>query len=110
MITYYLNDKTYYIQCGFTKLDVERTTGNVLGQVTANRTYWHVLFIGSPEVHRTELLELAKETATAKYGQDIDIRNPKYSSKWSAASLLLYFSILGWVENASVTIDVIKIP
>jgi hypothetical protein len=57
---------------------------------------------------REFLLEQAKKEAEKKYGNNIELTNIEYEGNWSPASILLYFSMLGFVEKASITADVIQ--
>ncbi len=82
---------------------------NKIGTIDSNKTYWHILFIGNPEKNREELYNLALEKAKNKYGEKIKLYNLRYEGKLSAASLLLYFSFLGYVENATLIADVYEI-
>ena len=70
-----------------------------------NFSKWHILFTGNTE---ETVLERAEAEAEAKYGEGAFPMNIRYNGNWSASSLLLYFSMLGWVEKLSVTADVFK--
>ena len=107
-IAYEIANQQRFLECSFTEDDIIRSIGRPIGHVSASKTVWHLFFINNPEGNREDLLKKAHEMAVQQYGQDIKITNPKYSSNWNIASLLLYFSMLGWVENASVTADVIR--
>lgn len=79
-----------------------------LGEISVDKTNWIFLFLRSPESRQKELKELLLEKAKSTYGQDVEIGNVRYEGKWSPASLLFYFSMLGWVENASATATVYR--
>jgi hypothetical protein len=77
-----------------------------IGTVTYSKTYWNILFLKSVDSRRSELLQLAKEKAKKQYGNDIELANIAYSGSWKPESLILYFSMLGFVEKASISADV----
>jgi len=82
-------------------------TDNIVGTVEAKKTNWNPLFISSKENRQQKLFEMALEKAKVQYGNEATIVNVKYHGSWSPLSLLFYFSSLGWVENASISADVI---
>lgn len=77
-----------------------------IGVITSEKTFWHLLFLGDSDKNREELYALALEEAKKEYGDNIELYNLNYVGKWSLKSLLLWFSTLGYVENASLTADV----
>lgn len=78
-----------------------------LGEVEVEKRFWNFLFLRSGDKRRKELFELAQEKALAEYGSDRLI-NLKYEGSWNGLSLLLYFSMLGFVEDATLTATVIS--
>jgi hypothetical protein len=80
----------------------------IIGSVSYEKTFWNVLFLKSVDKRREFLLEQATKEAEKKYGNNIELTNIEYEGNWSPASILLYFSMLGFVENASITADVIQ--
>lgn len=81
--------------------------GKKLGQVTEEKRVWNVLFLKSVEERRQVLLDLATQQAIEKYGNDIALANVRYDGTWNPLSILLYFSMLGFVENETITADVL---
>lgn len=81
--------------------------GKKLGQVTVQKRVWNVLFLKSVEERRQVLFNLAMQQAIEKYGTDIALANVRYDGTWNPLSILLYFSILGFVENETITADVL---
>lgn len=77
-----------------------------LGNVRADKRFWNVLFLKSVEKRRKILFDEAMVEAKRKYGENIDLKNLRYEGVWNPASLLFYFSMLGFVEDASLTADV----
>lgn len=78
-----------------------------LGSVQVTRTYWHPLFIGRSSVaKRLQLDEMLLAKAREQHGPTAEITNITYESSWNAASLLFYFSMMGFVETASARADV----
>jgi len=77
-----------------------------LGTVTVKETYWNFLFLNSVENRRKVLFDKAMLEAKNKYGENIELKNLRYQGDWNAASLLFYFSMLGFVEDATLTADV----
>jgi hypothetical protein len=80
----------------------------VLGTVTVEKRFWNIFFMPAVDKRRETLYNLALQDARLKYGADITLTNLHYLGSWSPASLVLYFSIIGFVENASLTADVVK--
>ncbi|MBP7030987.1 MAG: hypothetical protein KBB84_08300 [Spirochaetes bacterium] len=99
------NDK-YIIFKGDDSVSSLPAKATSFGSVTVNKTYWHVLFLKSADSCRESLYEAAMTEAKKQYGENIVLKNLKYKGNWSPASLLLYFSMLGYVEKASLTADV----
>ncbi len=83
---------------------------NKLGQVTVKQKTWNLLFTKSIEKRRQILFDKATQKAVEQYGNDILLANVRYEGMWNPLSLLLYFSMLGFVEDASVTADVLENP
>lgn len=83
-------------------LDAERINSSVFVQTT----FWNVLFLRSVEERRNELYRTALYKAKSVYGNNIELKDLTYEGKWSAKSLLLYFSIFGFVENASLRANI----
>lgn len=79
----------------------------IVGNVEIKKVYWHILFMGAPEANRADLYKFAVEKAKKQYGESSQLININYVGNWNPASLLLYFSMLGFVETASITADVI---
>jgi len=80
----------------------------IIGSVKYETTFWNILFLNPVEKRREVLLREAKKEAVNKYGNNIELTNIEYAGNWSPASLILYFSMLGFVEKASITADVIQ--
>ncbi len=80
-----------------------------LGSVTINKTYWNILFLNSVEKRRNALYDEALAKAKEQYGEDIALTNVRYQGDWDVKSLLLYFSMLGFVENATISADVVNL-
>ena len=78
-----------------------------LGQVTVEKRTWNVLFLNSVEKRRQLLFDLAMQQAIEKYGNDIVLANVHYDGTWNPLSIILYFSMLGFVENETITADVL---
>lgn len=78
-----------------------------LGQVTAKKKNWNILFLSSEEARKQALYNQVLEVAKKQFGNDIIIANVRYNGSWNPLSILLYFSMLGFVENATVTADVL---
>jgi hypothetical protein len=86
------------------------TTASIkIGTITHKEIFWNILFLYSVENRRSYLLSKAKEDAVKIYGPDIQLINIEYTGSWNALSLILDFSLLGFVEDAAVTADVIRI-
>jgi hypothetical protein len=79
----------------------------VLGQVTVEKKNWNILFLQSEEGRKKVLYDMAFKLAKERYGDDIVLANIQYSGKWNPLSLVLYFSMLGFVEDATATADVL---
>ena len=80
----------------------------VLGTVSVKKQFWNVLFASRVESRRKQLYDLAIQEATTKYGSAVRLQNLVYEGKWSGLSLILYFSMLSFVEDASLTADVVR--
>ncbi|MGB4405585.1 MAG: hypothetical protein WBI82_01840 [Sphaerochaeta sp.] len=78
-----------------------------LGQVIAENRTWNVLFLKPIEDRRQILLDMATQQAKEEYGDDIILANVRYNGMWNPLSLLLYFSMFGFVEDATITADVL---
>lgn len=58
---------------------------------------------------RIEALEqLAEEKARAQYGENIYVVTERISGKWNPASLLMFFSTIGFVEDSEIEASVWK--
>lgn len=78
------------------------------GRVTATQMYIHPLFMGkSPEYMRMELQNKALEEAHNQYGSDSYLSNIQYYSNLNILGILFYFDMLGFVEDATITADVV---
>jgi hypothetical protein len=86
---------------------IAETKIDVLGQVYIEKKNWNVFFLRPVEKRRNELYEKALDKAREQYGDNIVLSNVRYKGSWSPASLLLYFSMFGFVEKASITADII---
>jgi hypothetical protein len=80
----------------------------MLGSVIVKKTFWNILFASPVNERRRTLYNLAMQDARYRYGDDIVLRNLRYIGSWSPMSLVLYFSLLGFVEDASLTADVVR--
>lgn len=88
---------------------VERTPGDeLLGYVKVEQIRWHPLFIGFPGRIRSSLREEARTKAEAQYGDDVRLVNERFTSEWHPLSLLIGFSMYGWVENAALSVTVLN--
>lgn len=88
-------------------LNNEIISESIIGNVDLKKTYIHPLFLGFSSVtKRTQLHEKLLQKAKSIYGEDVDIVNVVYESSWSPASLIFYFSLLGYVETAYAKADV----
>lgn len=83
---------------------------NKLGEVTAKQKTWNLLFTKSVEKRRKDLYDLATKKAIEQYGSNILLANIRYEGTWNPLSLVLYFSLLGFVEDAKITADVLESP
>jgi hypothetical protein len=77
-----------------------------IGMVEEKAMNWNILFLNPPENRRRYLYEKALSTAKKKYGSDVVLRNLRYNGDWNPLSLILYFSMLGFVEDATLVADV----
>lgn len=78
----------------------------MLGTIDVHERYWNVLFLKSVNERRSLLYTKALIEAKKKYGDNITLKNLQYIGEWHPLSLVLYFSMLGFVEDASLTADV----
>jgi hypothetical protein len=92
----------------FKNQKTEPATSQSLGPVSVAVTNWNILFQNSVTQRRKAIYNKALETAQSQYGNQVELRNLRFIGKWSPMSLLLYFSILGFVEDASLTADVFR--
>ncbi|MCK9303603.1 MAG: hypothetical protein M0P35_10495 [Bacteroidales bacterium] len=83
---------------------VNEATKNKVGTVSINKTIWHPLFTGNT---KDSLHVTLQSEAEKKYGKGVTLSNIQYDAEWSPKSLLLYFSILGYVDNAKASADVL---
>jgi hypothetical protein len=79
-----------------------------VGSVDIDRTFWNPLFVfPTPEQRRQTLIELAQVKAEKEFGSGVLLDNLDFKSTWSGWSLLFYFSMFGFVEDATLTADVV---
>lgn len=79
----------------------------IIGQVEVTKTYIHPLFIGASSIKkRTELQNMLLTKARQNYGSDAELLNINYESSWNGWSMLFYFSMMGFVEDAKATASV----
>ena len=87
-----------------TKKETPEETVKV-GTVSDKGKLWHFLFIGGA---KTSVCERLLNKAKAKFGEDATIENVDYEISWNVGlSMLLYFDMLGYVQNYSATADVV---
>lgn len=107
IISYTIDSKSYFlIVKGSDNITLPKTP-KIIGKVEAKKTYWHVLFIGNPDEHRAELRKIASKRAKEIYGMESKLINEIFTGNWNPLSILLYFSMLGFVEDAQINADVI---
>jgi hypothetical protein len=104
-IGYFVRETLKFLECVFTDTTPATIEAKPKGTVTVRRVYWHPLFIGFPQIERDELRSDAIQRATIEFGEPVRLYNLSYRSEWNGWSLLLYFSLLGWIENAILTAD-----
>jgi len=110
VFTYKLNGIDKYIIFGGDKsVSSMPKSDKILGTITVKQTYWNFLFLNSVENRRNNLFENAEKEAKEKYGSNIQLKNLRYVGDWNPASLLFYFSMLGFVEDAALTVDIVEI-
>lgn len=83
----------------------EAETKDYVGTVSDSYTQWHFLFTGNTmQTVQERLLEKAK----ILYGtEEVHLENIIYNGKWSGASLLMYFNLLGYAEKVTASADVV---
>ena len=77
-----------------------------VGNVSADNVYWNWLFQKDAEERRDKLMQTAAEKAAKEYGEEAIILLEKAEGKWSPKSLLMLFSTIGYVEDASLEASV----
>ncbi len=109
-VAYLTNNKSMFLECVFSAFPDQKITKDspIIGSVESKKVFIHPLFIATPESNRKALYKNAEEKARKEYGINIELVNLVYYSEWHFASLLFYFSMLGWVENATIMATVIK--
>lgn len=90
------------------KTDPEKEAVEVLGTVESSAFYPHILFINPVDWNRRQLYKKALAKAKSKYGENVELYNLDFVGKWNPLSLVLYFDVFGWCENAKLKADVIK--
>ncbi len=81
----------------------------IVGTAYAEKIYWNIFFISQPiQNKKNEVYNICLRDSIAKYGEDIILMNLKYESTWQIASMLLYFSMLGYVEKFSLSAEIWK--
>lgn len=80
---------------------------NIIGSVQVSKNYWHILWVSSDR-YQDELYNMGLEEAIKLYGNDIKLVNGSYKGIWSPFSLVLYFNMLGYVDEVTFTADVQK--
>jgi hypothetical protein len=109
VFTYKINgDEKYIVFSGENSVSNLPASDEILGTVDSEKTFWNFLFLKSPNKRREILHDMALQEAQGKYGNDVRLKNLKYVGAWSPASLLFYFSLLGFVEKATLSADVVK--
>jgi uncharacterized protein YceK len=83
-------------------------TPQKVATIVESDTYWSILFLESPEAMRKNLFEKASNKAKLLYGDDVKLINLNYTGEWNALSLLLYFGMLGQVQDVILTADVVS--
>ncbi len=100
--------------CSTLSLEISRDTDDFMekyeqvGKISAEKTCWNWLFLKSKEERSTELKDILTEKARNEYGEDAVISLETAEGQWSPASLLMLFSLLGFVEEASMEAAVWK--
>lgn len=98
-------DTTHYCTINFDAQYKETTEKTVLGTVSDTFSLWHVFFCFDTEEYTKAIL---LGTAEKQYGRDdIMLENINYEAKWSIASLLLGYDILGYVQKIEATATVV---
>ena len=77
------------------------------GEVAVQMRVWNILFLKTKEERAAALLEAAEEKAQPAHGPDAILANLNFSSRWSPYSLILGLNLLGFVEDAGLTADVL---
>jgi len=88
--------------------DLYPTGGDNIGEVELSDKYWIWFFISPTTGERERRLnEMALQVAREKYGSDVELADVEITSHWHPYSLILYFSTLGFVEQANLKAKVI---
>ena len=77
------------------------------GEVSVEMVVWNPLFLKSAEERSATLLKAADEEAKEVYGGEAILANLDLKSRWSPYSLLLCLDLIGFVEDATLTTDVL---
>ena len=105
MLALNIDGSDRYVTIPLSSSDEFAPDAEYLGTISAEKNIWHFLFIGGRE---EKLKTLIQEKATEEFGVEAYVANVRYSTNWSALSLVLYFNMLGYVENCTVTADVYR--
>ena len=116
-LAYIIDEKTYYAEIQTVKEEdaVEEVkpvyqNEGYLGKVFIDKCVLHFLFTN--KITEEQIENWLSEEAWHRYGyygKKIDVYNIKYSTNWSAWSLLLYYNILGYVDKLEASADVYSI-
>ena len=77
------------------------------GEVAVQMRVWNILFLKTPQERAAALLEAAEEKAQLAHGPEAILANLDLSARWSPYSLILGLNLLGFVEDAGLTADVL---
>lgn len=87
----------------------EQKYSELLGSVSVTKQNWVPLFLIPPPSSRQETLKnMLLAEAKKQYGENVVIDDVKYEGDWNGLSLIFYFSMLGWVEDASAIANVYR--
>ncbi len=101
---YTIDESKNYIMVQTSLLETEE----VIGSIEVSKNYWHILFTSNDD-YKEELYQMALKEAINKYGDNIKLVNGTYEGIWSPLSMVLYFDVLGYVDNIKFKTDVQKI-
>lgn len=105
---YKINNESSFGVIGKGNLGIAQSENTPIGSVKVDSTFWNILFLYPVKARRDALYKRALEVAKAIHGENIQLRNLKYSGYWNPMSLILYFSMLGFVESAELSADVYR--